>query len=47
MLIVVFVVINKKEEEEGEVAVVLNEGHASQPPGALLQNTRAPPGQTY
>lgn len=46
MLIVVFVVI-KKEEEEGEEAVVLNEGHASQPPGALLQNTRAPPGQTY
>lgn len=40
MLIVVFVVINNEEE-----AVVLNEGYTSESPGALLQNTRAQPGQ--
>lgn len=44
MLIVVFVVINNEEEEE---AVVLNEGYTSESPGALLQNTRAQPGQIY
>lgn len=43
MLIVVFVVINNEEEE----AVVLNEGHTSESPGALLQNIHSQPGQMY
>lgn len=43
MLIVVFVVINNKEM----AAVVLNEGYASELPGALSQNTDAQPGQIY
>lgn len=43
MLIVVFVVITNKEA----AAVVLNEGYASELPGALSQNTHAQPGQIY